>query len=105
LLSYIIINFFHYEKQNCFLQGCTRIHWVIANDSCDLSDQKITGRVSSEDNGQPLAGVSILVKGKTAVTQSQENGMFSISVSEKDILQFKYVGYNTEEIPVAGKQI
>src|SRR2546430_1023364 len=40
--------------------------------------KNITGKVTNE-NGEPLAGVSILVKGTSRGTSTNENGAFSIS--------------------------
>ena len=65
--------------------------------------KKISGKVFSEDNAAPLAGVSIIVKGKNNMTQTNANGEFSLQVVNNDVLQVKYVGYASEEIAVAGK--
>ncbi|MDE3236872.1 MAG: SusC/RagA family TonB-linked outer membrane protein [Bacteroidota bacterium] len=66
--------------------------------------KKISGKVLAEDNSTPLAGVSVLVKGKTAATQTLPDGTFTISVSETDLLVFSYTGYLTQEIPVKGHE-
>jgi len=65
--------------------------------------KKISGKVFSEDNATALSGVSVLVKGKTTITQTNTAGEFSISVADNDVLQFKYVGYASEEVAVQGK--
>jgi TonB-linked SusC/RagA family outer membrane protein len=59
--------------------------------------QTVTGTVTDEKD-QPLAGVSITLKGTDIVVLSDNNGAFSIEVSDKEaLLQFSYVGYETYE--------
>jgi len=66
--------------------------------------RKITGKVTSADGANPLTGVSVLIKGKAAVTQTLSNGSFALSVSDNDVLVLTYVGYQSQEIPVKGKE-
>lgn len=63
----------------------------------------VSGRVSDE-NGQPLPGVSVLEKGTTNGTTTDNSGSFSVSVQdEKSILVFSFIGYAPQEI-VVGNQ-
>ncbi|MGN6617549.1 MAG: SusC/RagA family TonB-linked outer membrane protein [Ilyomonas sp.] len=63
----------------------------------------ITGTVTG-DNGNDLVGVSVSVRGTTQGTTTDANGKYSITVaSDTATLQFSYVGYATQEIPVAGR--
>ena len=60
----------------------------------------ITGTVT-DTYGDPLPGVSILIKGTTQGTATDANGAYSLSVqNENAILVFSFVGFNTQEIPV-----
>ena len=64
----------------------------------------ISGIVTDADNGQPLPGVSILEKGTSNGVVSDINGAYSITLSsESAILQFNYVGYETEEVKLKGR--
>jgi len=64
---------------------------------------KVTGLVKSEDDDEPLPGVNIYIKGTTIGTITDASGKYEIEVpNENAILVFKYVGYKTQEIPVAG---
>ena len=57
----------------------------------------VTGRVTSADDGLPLPGVNIVVKGTTIGTTTDINGEYSIKVSgEKDVLVFSFIGYVTK---------
>jgi TonB-dependent SusC/RagA subfamily outer membrane receptor len=62
--------------------------------------KKISGRVTSGEDNQPLTGVSVIVKNKSVGTQTISNGEFSIDVSENDVLLFSYSGYTPEEVRV-----
>lgn len=58
----------------------------------------LTGTVS-EANGV-LPGVTVLVKGTTKGTQTDENGRFSLLANPQDTLVFSYIGFKTLEVPV-----
>jgi hypothetical protein len=62
----------------------------------------VTGTVV-DDNGEPLIGVSILVKGTRTGAITDVNGHYSISAPENAVLVFKYVGYNDKTVAVGGK--
>ncbi len=62
-------------------------------------NRTITGKVTDEEDGTPLIGVSIRVKGLPVGAISNTDGNFSISVSPNDkFLVFSYVGYVTKEL-------
>jgi len=65
-------------------------------------DRIITGKVTG-DGGTPLAGVSVLIKGSDKGATTDNNGNYSINVSDSDVLVFSYVGYETKEVSVSGK--
>ncbi|HEX7754921.1 MAG TPA: SusC/RagA family TonB-linked outer membrane protein [Niabella sp.] len=61
---------------------------------------QVNGKVIDE-NGNPLAGVSIIEKGTTNGTSTKEDGSFSLSVSnENAILIISTVGYLPQELVV-----
>ncbi|MBK8712180.1 MAG: SusC/RagA family TonB-linked outer membrane protein [Niastella sp.] len=62
--------------------------------------KKITGKVTSQDDGKPLAGVNISVKGKTLATQTDASGNYSLDASQNDILIFSFTGYGTQQLKV-----
>ncbi|AEV99011.1 SusC/RagA family TonB-linked outer membrane protein [Niastella koreensis] len=65
--------------------------------------QDIKGQVT-DDKGNPLPGVSIVVKGTGTGTNTDMNGNFTIAVPEgKTILVVSSVGFQTQEINIAGK--
>jgi TonB-linked SusC/RagA family outer membrane protein len=63
----------------------------------------IKGKITA-DNGEPLVGASVVVKGTTNGTITDLDGNFSMSVPDgKAILVISFVGYNAQEI-VVGSQ-
>lgn len=62
----------------------------------------VRGKITN-DKGESLAGVSVVVKGAATGTSSDGNGMYSIDVPAKGILVFSFVGYTTREMPVNGR--
>jgi len=68
-----------------------------------MQPRTITGTVTDE-GGEPIQGVTVLIKGTTQGTITNVNGIYSISnVSENTTLQFSFVGMLTQEV-VAGNQ-
>ncbi|MFV0506859.1 MAG: SusC/RagA family TonB-linked outer membrane protein [Bacteroidales bacterium] len=56
-------------------------------------------------NGEPLAGVSVVIKGTYSGTITDMNGNYSIAVEKQDaVLVFSFVGYTTME-KIVGEQI
>ncbi len=65
----------------------------------------ITGIVT-EDNGAPLYGVNILVKSTGDGTITDFDGKYALKgVNTQDTLVFSYLGFDTQEIPVASRSM
>ncbi|WP_257666775.1 SusC/RagA family TonB-linked outer membrane protein [Parapedobacter tibetensis] len=63
-----------------------------------MAQQKtVTGRVTSAENRDPLANVTVLVKGTNTQTQTNAQGGYSIQASEGQTLVFRSVGFTTVE--------
>lgn len=77
---------------------------TVTNAVGSLQQQKsVSGKVSDE-NGEPLPGVTVLVKGTTNGTVTNFDGEFSLSAIEaKTILQFSFVGMTTQEVEVGNQ--
>jgi len=65
----------------------------------------ITGTVTEKEDGGPLPGVSIMIKGAKTGTQSNAQGKFTISAATGQTLVFTSVGYKTLSIVVSGSTI
>ena len=58
----------------------------------------------TDNTGEPLIGVSILIKGSSNGTVSDLDGNFTLSAKEGDILRVSYVGYSPQEVPATFNQ-
>ncbi|MGI9545694.1 MAG: SusC/RagA family TonB-linked outer membrane protein [Flavobacteriaceae bacterium] len=62
----------------------------------------ITGTVT-EANNVPIPGANVLVVNTTRGTQTDFDGIYSLSVSAGEDLQFSYIGYATQTVAVTGQ--
>ncbi|PKQ43569.1 alpha-2-macroglobulin [Confluentibacter flavum] len=60
----------------------------------------VSGTVFDE-SGNPLPGVTILIKGTSTGTSTDFDGNFSIQANTNDKLEFSYIGYVSKEINIA----
>jgi hypothetical protein len=71
---------------------------------CRLCPAKnVTGTVINQETKQPLAGVSVTVKGTQKGVQTDNSGRFSISAADGSTLVFSYVGFLDYEVKAAGQ--
>lgn len=67
-------------------------------------DHDVSGTVTSVEDGLPLPGVNVIVRGTTIGTATGPDGTYSLTVpSAQDTLQFTFVGYEPQEVPIAGR--
>lgn len=73
----------------------------------DGLDTKISGTVVDAEDGSPLAGVNISVKGKVTGTSSDSDGEFTLSVRQDPplTLVFTIIGYTTREVEVTENSV
>ncbi|GAA4795727.1 TonB-dependent receptor [Olivibacter ginsenosidimutans] len=64
-----------------------------------VQQQKVEGRVVDEQ-GNPLPGISILIKGTQQGTSTNEDGYYTLDVPPNAVLVYTYVGYGSKEEPV-----
>lgn len=69
--------------------------------------QTIRGKVTSSQDGNPLPGVSVLIKGTAIGTTTDAEGNYSIAPTGQGeaILSFSFIGFVTQEVPVQGRTI
>ncbi|TZF85961.1 SusC/RagA family TonB-linked outer membrane protein (plasmid) [Pedobacter sp. BS3] len=73
---------------------------------CAVAQERtITGTVTDSQDGSPLPGVSIKIKGTTVGTQTGPNGTYSIKAPSSAVLVFTYIGYASKEITVGTSNV
>jgi TonB-linked SusC/RagA family outer membrane protein len=68
-------------------------------------NRTISGTVTDADDGSPLPGVNVVVKGSTTGTVTDANGKYQIQIGEGTMLVFSYVGYVTQEVEAGAQSV
>lgn len=65
----------------------------------------VTGRVTSKNDGEPLPGVTILIKGTSKGTATNVEGQYAIDAAPGSVLIFSFIGLKSSElaVPESGK--
>ena len=72
----------------------------------DIQGITIKGKVLSATDNSPLPGVNVTEQGTQNGTITDVEGKYSITVSNSSsIVHFSFIGYVTQEVPVAGKEV
>ena len=66
--------------------------------------QSVTGTVADED-GLPLPGVNIIIKGTSTGVQSDFDGNYAIQAAQGDVLVFSFIGLKKAEYPVGASTV
>lgn len=70
-----------------------------------VQQMQLRGTVT-DNNGNALVGVTVVIKGTSIGTRTDEKGVFALAIPDKvthPVLVFSYIGYLTQEVPVSGK--
>ena len=89
-------------KTNYALRVCLLVCLVLTS-SLLFAQKKITGRIINGTDKQPLSGATVQVKGSKGATQTAADGSFSIAAGDNSTLIISSVGFDKQEIPVAGR--
>jgi TonB-linked SusC/RagA family outer membrane protein len=66
------------------------------------AQSKVTGKVTGADDGLPIPGVTVRVKGTTTVTSTNTEGAYSINAAGNATLVFTFIGYTPQDVVVNG---
>ncbi len=78
---------------------CTRVlffFFLTAASASSFAQKAVTGRVTSNDTA--IVGATVQVKGGSAATQTNENGVFSLNIPANSTLIISSIGYATREV-------
>ncbi|HSJ68875.1 MAG TPA: carboxypeptidase-like regulatory domain-containing protein, partial [Anditalea sp.] len=68
------------------------------------AQQTVSGRVTSQEDGEPLPGVSVVIQGTTTGTVTDLDGLYSIEVPQASAtLQFSFIGFESQNVPVRNR--
>ena len=90
------------KSENCFKS--LKLLFLLCMFPLWAFGQNITVKgVVKDATGQTVIGASVVQKGTTNGTISDFDGNFTLTVPSDAVLTISFVGYKTQEIPVAGK--
>lgn len=79
----------------CFLMLC--VTQVFAQ------NRTISGTVTAKEDGLPIPGATVKVKGSTIGTQTNASGKYTLSVPAGSSLVVSFIGYTTQTVAVGNK--
>src|SRR5690606_14734203 len=82
-----------------------RVVTLLTRDKITLRPTRpILSGIVTDESGEPLIGVNVLVKGTNQGTSTDFEGRFSLDeVDDQAVLVVSYIGYQTQEIKVGGR--
>jgi Ca-activated chloride channel family protein len=60
----------------------------------------VTGTVTAKEDGLPIPGVTVKVKGTLIGTNTNSNGQYAISAPANATLEFCFIGYTSQFVPI-----
>ena len=87
-----------------FLLLCSAV--VFAFSSALAQERTVSGKVTSSEDGSPLPGVNVVIKGTTNGTVTDADGNYKLSLpSNGGALVFSFIGLQTQEIAIGDRQV
>ncbi|WAC12324.1 carboxypeptidase-like regulatory domain-containing protein [Dyadobacter pollutisoli] len=71
----------------------------------NAQSREVTGKVTSKEDGSPLPGVTIFLKGTNRGTTTNSDGEYSISASSGATLVFSFIGFIKHESQVGSQTL
>lgn len=68
-------------------------------------NRTVSGTVTASDDGLPIPGATVRVKGTATGTQTSTSGKYSLSVPANGTIIVSFLGYSTQEVAVGGNSV
>lgn len=69
------------------------------------SSRKVTGTITAQATGSPVPGASIIIKGSTTATASDEQGRFTIAAEPGQVIRVSSLGFAPKELKVGSSAV
>src|SRR5687768_12882540 len=79
---------------------CLTAVFAFASNAIQAQDLTVSGKITSSEDGSPLPGVNVVVKGTTTGSVSDASGSYTITAPSTGTLVFTFIGLTTQEVPV-----
>ena len=86
-----------------FLPRCKKFFFLISllAMSCIAMAQRIVSGSILDENQKPVSDATVMVKGTTRQTMTNQNGKFSIEAADEDVLVISHISFMALEVKVA----
>ncbi|HLU93932.1 MAG TPA: SusC/RagA family TonB-linked outer membrane protein, partial [Membranihabitans sp.] len=95
------------RKESVNARKATAVHRLETYSVQEVYNKRLVLNVSgivTDPEGEPLIGVNVIVKGSDKGSATDFNGHFTVEdVDDNDILVFSYIGYQTKELSIDGR--
>ncbi len=79
---------------------------VLISSTALFAQRTVTGTVTTSEDGSSLPGVNVVVQGTTTGTITSADGTYSLNIPSGDVsLQFSFIGYEAQVIPVGSASV
>jgi TonB-dependent SusC/RagA subfamily outer membrane receptor len=65
----------------------------------------VRGTITSAEDGTPIPGVNVLIKGTKNGTVTDMSGRYTIAANKGDVIVYTFIGFSSTEVKVAAKNI
>ena len=92
-------------RSKCCIQGIVLFILLLLLCNWTKAQQMtISGLVTAADDGNPLPGVNVFIKGTTIGTATDSKGTYVLSSSTLEgVLIFSFIGFQTQEVEMTGR--
>jgi TonB-dependent starch-binding outer membrane protein SusC len=84
---------------------CSMLCFLFLGNLVFAQSVTVTGTVTSAEDGLPLPGVNIVIKGTTAGTVTDVDGRYSLQVESNQTLVYSFVGFESQEAAVGNRAV
>jgi TonB-linked SusC/RagA family outer membrane protein len=91
--------------QRVFMTFCVALMAICISPGAFAQNLSVTGRVTGKDDGLPLPGVTVTVKGTTQGVVTDVNGKFTINAPNGTTLVFSAVGFERIETAATANEL
>lgn len=75
-------------------------HIILTRNEVSVTQQQQVTGIVTDASGEPLIGVTVMLKGATQGTVTNIDGRFMLPATIGDMLVFSYIGYVTQEVNI-----
>ncbi|WP_082892902.1 MULTISPECIES: TonB-dependent receptor [Emticicia] len=90
-------------QRMAYCKGIVSVLLAVMLTSVTFAQKTVSGKVTDQNDGSPMPGVSVSVKGTSTGTQTDASGSYQVAVPANATLVFSFIGKATQEIAVGNR--